>query len=410
MTTDVTASSDSPAPMDAAPLLDAVAVDLTLARTLPAQAYVSPEVFTWEQHKIFENGWVYAARSDQLQAVGDQMLVTVGSQDIVLARGSDGVLRGFYNTCPHRGHELLREGECRKGQAMLRCPYHSWSFELDGRLRAAPRFGEVPNFDPAANGLIAVGVEEWRGWVFVNCSGDAPPFGDWVGTMDALLGPWEPERLVLGARHEYLLAANWKTVVENFLECYHCPSIHPELCRVSPPDSGERESLPREGWWLGGPMTLIPEADTMSLTGESLGVRFPGLSADQARRIYYFALFPNVLISLHPDYVMVHRLEARSPGETFVECYWLFAPEAVARDGFDPSYASDFWDLTNRQDFDAVESVWRGLNSRGYRPGPFQYRERGVRAFMASMADAYLQGHLSAPQEHVLAGYAVPGQ
>lgn len=157
-------------------------------------------------------------------------------------------------------------------------------------------------------------------------------------------------------------------------------------------------------------MTLIPEADTMSLTGESLGVRFPGLSADQARRIYYFALFPNVLISLHPDYVMVHRLEARSPGETFVECYWLFAPEAVARDGFDPSYASDFWDLTNRQDFDAVESVWRGLNSRGYRPGPFQYRERGVRAFMASMADAYLQGHLSAPQEHVLAGYAVPGQ
>jgi Rieske 2Fe-2S family protein len=169
--------------------------------------------------------------------------------------------------------------------------------------------------------------------------------------------------------------------------------IHPELCVVSPPESGDNYDLP--GTWVGGTMDLKDFAETMSLDGKSGGVVLPGLDDVQRRQVVYIGLFPNMLISAHPDYVMTHRIEPLRAGESFVECQWLFDPAAVARADFDPSYAVDFWDLTNRQDWAACEGVQRGLASRGYRPGPFSLAEDAVKHWVRLLARSYLAGALT---------------
>ena len=198
------------------------------------------------------------------------------------------------------------------------------------------------------------------------------PFEEHAGNLEDLVRNYGCEELVVAARHDYQIVANWKILAENYHECYHCSSIHPELCEVSPPTSGG-DNLEPEGAWIGGPMDLYEGVQTMSLDGKSHAPNLPRLTEGQDRTVYYFQLFPNLLISLHPDYVMTHRLRPIAPDRTAVECEWLFSKEAVEQEGFDPSYASDFWDITNRQDWHACEAVQRGVSSRGYRRGPSRH-------------------------------------
>jgi Rieske 2Fe-2S family protein len=213
----------------------------------------------------------------------------------------------------------------------------------------------------------------------VNATDDAVPFETHVGALDELVAPYRPSSLVLGARHAYEIAANWKIVCENYHECYHCPLIHPELCQVSPPTSGRNYDLP--GAWVGGTMELDESAATMSLTGASDGIPIEGVDP---REVRYLGLFPNLLVSLHPDYVMTHRLLPLAPDRTWVECSWYFPSADV-----DPAYAVDFWDLTNRQDFAACESVQRGLASPHFRPGPFAPNEDAVHRWVTLVGRAY---------------------
>ena len=311
-----------------------LAPTLGRSRTLPAEAYTSRAVFDWEAEHFFEDGWVCVGRADDLANPGDQKAFRIGSEGILVVRDLDGNLRGFYNTCRHRGHELLEPGTTRTLRA-IKCPYHAWVYQLDGSLGGAPRFGDQEGFDKTDYPLIAARIHEWCGWIFVNASGTAQPFAEHVGNLDTLLAPWEAGRLFVAATHDYVIEANWKTITENYHECYHCPSIHPELCVVTPPDSGD--NYPHDGLWVGGSMVLKDFAETMSLTGESNGVRIRGLNDKQAREVYYFGLFPNLLISMHPDYVMTHRFEPLGPGESKVECQWLFPPEAKERPGFSPT-------------------------------------------------------------------------
>jgi len=379
-----------------------VASALAGARTLPAEAYLSDDVLTWERRHLFDASWTCVGRSDDLGRSGDQKAVRTASDGVLLVRPDDGDVRGFYNVCRHRGHELLEPGTTTHLRA-IKCPYHAWVYSLDGALAGAPRFGDVAGFDKADFPLIRARVAEWHGWLFVNASGDAPAFEDHVGNLEELVAPWSPERLFVAQRHEYVVEANWKGITENYHECYHCPSIHPELCEVTPAESGE--NFAHHGCWVGGSMELKEHAETMSLSGESLGVRVPGLTDKQAREVYYLGLFPNLLISLHPDYVMTHRLEPLAPGRTRVECAWLFPGEAKERADFVPTYASEFWDITNREDWRACESVQRGLASVGQRQGPFAWSEHEVHAFMAMIARAYLDGRVGPPPptEHLAA-------
>ncbi|HEX8861619.1 MAG TPA: aromatic ring-hydroxylating dioxygenase subunit alpha [Actinomycetes bacterium] len=382
---------DSAAPIDFA-LLDRVLQPLERARTLPGEAYASPEVFAWEQRHFTEGSWVCAGRATDLDRPGDQRALRIGSISMLLVRTGAGQLRGFYNVCRHRGHELLEPGTSRSGRG-IKCPYHGWVYGLDGECRATPRFGS-DDLDRAEFPLVPVRVEEWHGWVFVNVSGDAPPLAEHLGNLDAVVADYRAERLVALASHEYEVAANWKIVIENYLECYHCSSIHPELCKVTPPES-DVQFPGASGAWIGGGMLLRDHAVTMSLTGESFGVPIPSVPEGRRREIGYVALLPNLLVSLHPDYVMTHRLVPLAPDRTWIECAWLFPPEALERADFTPDYASEFWDITNREDWEACQSVQRNVASPGYRQGPISYWESDVWVAMTLVARGYLEGRLS---------------
>jgi len=384
------------APIDARKLESVLAPTLGESRTLPAEAYTSQAVFDWEEEHFFAGGWLCVGRADELAAPGDQKAVRIGSEGILLVRDEAARLNGFSNACRHRGHELLEPGTSRSARA-IKCPYHAWVYGLDGRLNGAPRFGDVPGFDRRDYPLVPAVVAEWHGWVFANASGDAPSLEEYLGNLEELVAPWEPERMFVGASHGYVVRSNWKTITENYHECYHCPSIHPALCAVTPVDSGE--NYPHDGLWVGGSMELMDFAETMSMSGESRGVRIRGLSDKQAREVYYYGIFPNLLISLHPDYVMTHRFEPLGPGETRVVCEWLFPPEARQRSDFTPDYASEFWDLTNREDWLATESVYRGLQGSGYRQGPFAWSEDEVHIFMAMVARGYVEGVATKPPQ-----------
>jgi len=379
-------ASAPPGPLDPAALAESLR-PFGQSRMLPRAAYTDQAVFDWEQRRFFADGWMCVGRSDQVANPGDQRAEPTGTGSVLLTRDDEGALRAFANTCRHRGHELLPCGATASQNAII-CPYHSWTYALNGKLSGAAGFRGQPGFDPGDWGLVELPAAEWHGLIFVDGSGQAPPLDGALAALDSMLAPYEMSRLVTAGSHTYDAAANWKILTENYHECYHCPSIHPELCRVSPPKSGINYHLP--GPWAGGTMDLRPGMSTMSLDGTSQGVPLRGLSEAELGSVLYVGLFPNVLISPHPDYVMVHRLTPIAVDQTKIECSWAFAPEATARPDFDPSYAIDFWDLTNRQDWAACESVQRGLSSPHALPGPLNPAEDAVYQFVAMVARGYL--------------------
>ena len=373
-----------PAPVPAADLAAALA-PFGQSRMLPRAAYVDPAVFEWEQRNIF-SGWTCVGNAGDLAAVGAQKAVGTGPNAILLVRAEDDTVRAFANTCRHRGHELLACGATAKGRSIV-CPYHSWSYRLDGRLRNAPGFRDVDGFEPDEFGLAELRLANWHGWLFVDASGEDAEFSEHVAGLEDVVGPYHPEDLTIVARHSYELATNWKVIAENYQECYHCSTIHPELSRISPPTSGENLEL--KGSWMGGWMSIVEGAETMSLTGKSGGVTIQGLSEQELRSVMYLVGYPNLLVSLHPDYVMTHLMTPLAVDRTHVECAWAFPKDVAAKADFDPSYAVDFWDLTNRQDWAACESVQRGLTSPHARPGPLAPDEDGVYQFVTRVATAY---------------------
>jgi glycine betaine catabolism A len=342
---------------------------------LPGAAYTSDAVLGWERRHLFAGSWTCVGRADELSRRGTHGALTVGDIAVLLTF-VDGNVRAFANTCRHRAHELLPSGTGNDARAVV-CPYHGWSYNLDGALRAAPHMGEL--FDRRSHGLIELPLVDWHGWVFVNATATARSFAEHLGTLDELVAPYRPERLVAKASHGYEVAANWKIIAENYHECYHCPQIHPELCAVTPPNSGDNWHEP--GAWVGGSMVLRDHAETMSLDGASGGLMLDGVDR---RTVLYLGVFPNLLISLHPDYVLTHRMEPLAPNRTLVECEWLFLDGVI-----DPSYAVEFWDITNRQDWRACESVQRGVASPHYRPGPLAPNETAVYAWVTMLARAY---------------------
>ncbi len=367
------------APVDAGELADAL-LPFGQSRMLPRAAYTGEAVFDWERRHFFGDFSCLGLSTD-LPSPGDQRAEPAGDGSVLLVRGDDGALRAFANTCRHRGHELLPcdgQGGGQASQKSIICPYHAWTYSLDGSLRGAAGYRHL---DKSQWGLVELPITEWHGLIF---TGTRPAE---LAALDELVAAYEPERLVVAARHTYDAAANWKILTENYHECYHCPSIHPELCRVSPPKSGENYTA--TGAWIGGWMDLRDGMATMSLDGSSHGVPLRGLSGAQLRTVIYVNIFPNILWSLHPDYVMTHRVVPLSAGLSRIECTWAFAPEAVAKPDFDPAYAVEFWDLTNRQDWAACESVQRGLSSPFATPGPLSPAEDAVYSFVTTVARRY---------------------
>jgi Rieske 2Fe-2S family protein len=343
-------------------------------------------VLAYEREAWFGGGWVSVGREEDALTKGAYFLAQVAGESVIVIRGDDGELRAFYNLCRHRGATLVEE-PCG-ALVRFQCPYHAWVYDLQGNLRP-PRHTEVlEGFDPAEWGLVPVRLAAWQGFVFVDLSGEAPPLAETLGDLPGHLARYELAGLRRARRIEYDVAANWKAIVENYEECYHCPGVHPQLNKITPYNLGEY--LPGEGPWIGSWMEVVGEHETLSLDGGAHG-RPPlaGTRPEDLKRVYYFVLWPNLLISLHPDYLMSHWLWPEEPGRTRVVCEWFFDPATMARADFDPEDAIGFWDLTNRQDWHVCELQQAGTRSRAYTAGRYSGIEGSVHAFDLMVADRY---------------------
>ncbi|MEO7387347.1 MAG: aromatic ring-hydroxylating dioxygenase subunit alpha [Gammaproteobacteria bacterium] len=353
------------------------------ARTLPAAVYTSPEILAVEQSGLLGRTWLCVGREADIPDPGDFFTRQLAGDSVILVRATDGRVRAFFNVCRHRGSRLLDETAGR-GLNRLLCPYHAWTYRLDGTLAHTPgqaasqAAGEPANRDSL--GLVPVQIGTHEGFIFVNLDAAAAPLGQQIENLPDLRRFGLPG-LRAGWRRTYEVQANWKLIVENYSECYHCPGAHPQLSRLTELMSRSARPMEIGAGFNGGPMQLREGVETMSLSGKRTVPAIPGLSADDHRYIYYYVIYPNLLLSPHPDYVLTHTAWPLAPDRTRVECELLFTAEALARPGFDPADMADFWDLTNRQDWALCERTQLGAASRGYRPGPYQATEDCVHTF-----------------------------
>jgi Rieske 2Fe-2S family protein len=344
------------------------------AKTLPQRYFVSPEVFAQEQDRIFSKQWVLVGHQSQLAEAGDYFITEVATESLIIVRDKGGEVHGFYNVCRHRGTRLRED---RNGHlSAIQCPYHAWTYGLDGRLIGAPHMDHVPGFDKADYSLHAVNLGLWEGFIFVNL-GDAlterggyRSLEEWFAPLKGKFSHWNMSKLRAAKRIEYDVKANWKLMFENYSECYHCPGVHPMLSKVSPYDSAENDLT--EGPFLGGFMKINKGAG-LTMSGKACAL--PVGKIENLQEVFYYSIFPNMLLSLHPEYVMVHQLWPKSPERTLILCDWFFHPDAFNRPEFKPEDAIEFWDMTNRQDWHVCELSQQGIASRAYKPGPYSPRE-----------------------------------
>ena len=402
-----------------------------LQRSLPGRSYTSEAEFARERDQVLLPGWFCVGRADGLTEPGCYLAADVCGESIIVTRTEDGGLAGYYNLCRHRGSRLvprpiacdpaagpptgqpavgpppggqsvagqlggqsvagplpggqpavepppggqavagpLADGPVASGRfpGAVRCPYHAWTYGLDGTLRAAPFLPGLRKHR-AALSLHRVDVATWGGFVFARLEppaapGPADPLEAALGEIPARVAAYPLADLRTGARLRYDVAANWKVILENYNECYHCGPVHPELCELVPAFRRGGGDLD----WAAG----IPHrsgATTFTSTGTTRRAPFPGLSEAERTRHFGELVLPNLMLSLAADHVAAFTLWPRSAGRTTVLCDFLFHPAELARPDFDPSDAAGFWDLVNRQDWSICEQVQDGMGSRRFSVG-----------------------------------------
>jgi len=342
------------------------------AHTMPGHRYTSSEVYADERERIFDRAWLCVGRASSIQHSGDFFLQTVGVESFIVTRDREGIAHAFYNVCRHRGTRLCTQEHGRFGET-IQCPYHAWTYRTDGRLIGAPHMGDVEGFDKRDYPLHAVALREWEGFLFISLARDPEPFDEVFAPIYNRLSRFNLDTLRIGHRIDYEVKANWKLVFQNYSECLHCPVIHPELSSIMPYQSGENDLV--EGPFLGGFMLLTPPNASATMTGRACAIPLGDLPDEERRRAYYYTIFPNLMLSIHPDYVVYYTLWPDGPANTRIICEWLFHPDAASAPGFNPNDAIEFWDMTNRQDWSISEQSFAGISSRAYVPGPYSPRE-----------------------------------
>ena len=346
-----------------------------LLATLSGDFYTSATIFAAEQDEIFEKLWFCAARSSDLANPGQFKNVQIGRESVLVVRGKDGALRAFLNVCRHRGAALCTEPEGQVKRS-LQCPYHAWTYALDGKLIAAPNLASLKEpsgegIDRYKYGLISVALTEWLGYAWV-CLADEPPSfeDDVIGEVTRRLGDagavdhYDIASLSVGRRVVYDVAANWKLIVENFMECYHCATIHPELTEVLPEFA---QGLAAQ-YYVGHGAEFGSDISGFTIDGSAGFDNLPGVTEDQDRRYYAITIKPTVFVNLVPDHIIFHRMYPLTPDRTIVECDWLYTADVVEQ-GRDVSRSVELFHRVNEQDFDACERTQPAMSSRAYRNG-----------------------------------------
>jgi glycine betaine catabolism A len=343
----------------------------TGVKTLPRRYFTSPEIFSEEQERIFSAQWLCAGHQSEVARPGDYFVQEVADESLIIVRDQKTELRGFYNVCRHRGTRICEEKR-GQGRETLQCPYHAWTYALDGRLVGAPHMDKVAGFDKAEHSLHPVSLALWEGFIFVNLAEDPAPLETVFAPLAGKFTHWNLPKLRSAKRIEYDVRANWKLIFENYSECYHCPLVHPALSKLTPYDSAENDL--GEGPFLGGFMPII-RGHSLTMSGNACALPIGNIKGEDHQRVFYYSIFPNMLLSMHPDYVMVHQIQPQSPERVTIVCDWFFHPDAFGRFDFHPHDAVEFWDMTNRQDWHVCELSQQGIASRAYQPGPYSPRE-----------------------------------
>jgi Rieske 2Fe-2S family protein len=343
-----------------------VVTDETLQAALPRELYVDADRWAVERERVLYGEWYCVGRLDDLGLAAPKRVATVdvAGESVLVTSAEDGALHAAYNVCRHRGSQLCAPQQDARDAGSLRCPYHSWTYALDGSLLKAPH---ATVDDPSAFALHPVGVETWQGFVFVHLTpAGAEPLAEQVTHAETALRNYGIGDLVTGEVLRYDVAANYKVLLENYNECYHCGPVHPELSRLVPSFAGGGAGLD----WDSG----IPHRDgawTFTVTGTTARSPLPGLDEHERVRHKGDLAYPNLMLSAAADHVAAFVLHPRAVDRTEVVCSLLFGRVAVAGPGFDPSDAAELWHLVNQQDWAICESVQRGMSSRAYTHGWF---------------------------------------
>ena len=347
-----------------------------MQKSLPSGYYRAEEIFALEKEKIFFREWFCAGREEQIPAPGDVLVLNVAGESVIVARTKEGKIAGYYNVCRHRGSRLLAEpgeeipADIKLNGGMLgangiRCPYHMWTYALDGKLLNAPYTKDAEGFCKEEFSLYPVGVEVWGGFIFLNLTPEEAvregrtlraAFGDAMERVKRYpLG-----ELRTAHRIVYEVAANWKIILENYNECYHCGAVHPELCDVVP--AFKQQGGAALEWERGIPHK--EGAVTFTWTGTTNRAAFPGLDDDEKVRHKGELIYPNLMLSLACEHVAAFTLWPKTPDRTMVVCDFLFHPDEIMKADFASEDAIGFWDLVNRQDWEICRRVQQGVQSR----------------------------------------------
>ncbi|MFF0991607.1 aromatic ring-hydroxylating oxygenase subunit alpha, partial [Kocuria nitroreducens] len=345
-------------------------VSESLISTLPGSSYVDEAVFRAEQERIFEQMWFCAVRAGDLDKPGAFRTVQIGRESIIITRNRKHGIRAFYNICRHRGVKLCMEDTGEAGRS-FQCPYHAWTYDFDGKLIAAPNLTKMPDIDRQQYGLVTIPVREYLGYVWVCLAENPPSFEDDVmgdiqdrlGDTQAIEG-YDIANLSLGRRITYDVKANWKLIIENFMECYHCATIHPELTEVLPEFA---DGLAAQ-YFVGHGAEFGDDVLGFTVDGSEGLEKLPGVDEDHDRRYYAITVRPTVFINLVPDHVIIHRMFPMATDHTIVECDWLYLP-SVVDSGKDVTASVELFHRVNQQDFDACERCQPAMSSKIYATG-----------------------------------------
>jgi len=345
--------------------------------TLSGADYTSSAVYDEERERVWYSAWICVGRSEEIAAAGDYLVCDVAGESIFVVRNRHGQVRAFYNVCAHRGTKLLDdEPACGHVGKAFKCPYHAWSYDLDGQLLGTPNVHEDELFERSAYPLHAVAVDEYAGFVFVSLATEPAPLPIALRDSNETITDFDRYRMAdlrVARRIMYEVAANWKIVVENYNECLHCPNIHPELVQVVPL---YRYGEVWDGETRDGGNEMRDGATSFTATGQSDLPKLPGLLAEDYGMYYGVFQFPNLMVNLHPDAVMSYLVYPRGPDRTTVVSEFLFRPETIASPSFRPEPVIELWDLISRQDWAVCERAQLGVSSRSYRSGVYPRKDR----------------------------------
>ncbi|MDH4070780.1 MAG: aromatic ring-hydroxylating dioxygenase subunit alpha [Ignavibacteria bacterium] len=343
--------------------------------TLSPEFYRSEEIYREEIDNIFYRRWLMVCREEEIPETGAFITVAVGDESIIVVRDDRGTIRAHFNVCRHRGTRICEREQGQFGSGDIQCPYHAWRYRLDGTLKAAPLMNETPSFDMSDYPLHSAHVGLWGGFVFISLAEDPVPFETEMAGLIGRFEEWHLPELRIAHTIKYELKCNWKLILQNYQECYHCPGVHPLLSKWTPFRGAVHDCM--EGAVIGGYMEMKEPNGGMTMDGKPASVPVCDVSGENLRRVHYYSVFPNLLLSPHPDFVLYHRIQSVTIDRIRNDCFFLLHPDVIA-DGTKMERfrsAIEFWDKTNREDWHVCEQMQLGLRSRRFERGRYSGQE-----------------------------------